>query len=192
MAHAEAFEGGVGLEFVSFIWFCRKKVQKLHLNLIKFKMIDYETNIERINKTFNDVSDTSFQEKRAYVPPQYNVDNFLDKILDFKNKIKVKTDRISYINCKLEDITWYKNIDDVCLKMINEVISACKDLHSILIRYYVDLGYFLNKSIAKDEIKELKLTIDELKEITQDLESTFFFLPQMPEFKETTRQLSLL
>jgi antitoxin component YwqK of YwqJK toxin-antitoxin module len=103
-----------------------------------------------------------------------------------------KSDKIEKIVVMLEGITWYKNIDEEGLKLINEIISLSKDLHSTLIRFYVDLNYFAKKNIAKEEIKNLKKAIDDLKEITQDLESVFFYLPQMPQFVESTKQLSLI
>lgn len=49
-----------------------------------------------------------------------------------------------------------------------------------------------SKGIAKEEISNFKAAIDDLKDSYQDLESVFFFLPKMPEFKETTKQLSLI
>lgn len=48
------------------------------------------------------------------------------------------------------------------------------------------------KGIAKEEVNEFKNAIDELKETYFDLASVFFFLPKMPEFVETTKQLSLI
>ena len=48
------------------------------------------------------------------------------------------------------------------------------------------------KGIAKEAIKDFKNSIDELKEAYEDLESVFFFLPEMPDFKETTSKLSLV
>jgi hypothetical protein len=151
-----------------------------------------ETNIEKINNAFNVISDASFQEKREHLSKQQVIDSFLDRILDLKEKLTTKSKKIEKIVVMLEGITWYNNVDEEGLKLINEIISLSKDLHSTLIRFYVDLNYFIKKNIAKEEIKNLKIAIDDLKEITQDLESVFFYLPQMPQFVESTKQLSLL
>lgn len=151
-----------------------------------------ETNIEKINNAFNVVSDASFQEKREHLSKQQVIDSFLDRILDLKEKLTTKSKKIEKIVVMLEGITWYNNVDEEGLKLINEIISLSKDLHSTLIRFYVDLNYFIKKNVAKEEIKNLKIAIDDLKEITQDLESVFFYLPQMPQFVESTKQLSLL
>jgi len=48
------------------------------------------------------------------------------------------------------------------------------------------------RGLANETIKEFKSEIDDLKETYQDLESVFFFLPDFPDFKETTKQLSLI
>jgi 5-bromo-4-chloroindolyl phosphate hydrolysis protein len=61
-----------------------------------------------------------------------------------------------------------------------------------LIRQYVSLYLIRSKGIAKEEIKNFKNTIDDLKENYQDLESVYFFLPEIPDFKETTKLLSLV
>ena len=151
-----------------------------------------ERNIEKINNAFNVVSDALFQEKREHLSKQQVIDSFLDRILDLKEKLTTKSKKIEKIVVMLEGITWYNNVDEEGLKLINEIISLSKDLHSTLIRFYVDLNYFIKENIAKEEIKNLKVAIDDLKEIIQDLESVFFYLPQMPQFVESTKQLSLL
>lgn len=150
------------------------------------------TNIEKINSAFNVINDASFQEKREHLSKQQVIDSFLDRVLDLKEKLTTKSKKIEEIVVMLESITWFDNIDEEGLKLINEIISLSKDLHSTLIRFYVDLNYFVKKNIAKQEIKNLKVAINDLKEITQDLESVFFYLPQMPQFVESTKQLSLL
>ena len=76
--------------------------------------------------------------------------------------------------------------------MINDLISAIKDLRSSLARQYASMSFLRQKGIAKEEIKTFRSAIDELKEVYQDLESVFFFLPKMMEFKETTKLLSLI
>jgi hypothetical protein len=76
--------------------------------------------------------------------------------------------------------------------LLNDLISSAKDLRTTFIRQYVLLTTFRKKGIAKEEIKNFKSAVDDLKEICDDLESVFFFLPKMPDFNETTKQLSLV
>lgn len=151
-----------------------------------------ETNIEKINDTFDVVSKASFQEKKEYLSKEQVIDNFLDKILELKERITYKSNKTKEIVERLEEITWYDNIDEEGLRMINEIISLSKDLHSTLIKSYVDLNFFIKKGIAVNEIKHFKSNIDNLKEVIQDFESVFFRLPKLPEFKEASKQLSLL
>lgn len=147
---------------------------------------------EKINYTFRQVSESSYQEKRHFFDEQA-INIFLDNILKLKSLLGDKTAKLNILNENLERLTWIDDtIDEECLKMLNDLIAGSKDLHSSLIRTYVRLNFFRQKGIAKEEIKQYKLAIDDLKEIYTDLESVFFFLPQMPEFKEISKEISLL
>jgi hypothetical protein len=116
----------------------------------------------------------------------------LDSLLEFRKSLKEKTETIISFNDRIERITWYNDLDEECYMLINDLISTIKDLHSSLIRQYISMNYIRQKGIAKEEIREFKNTIDVLKENYQDLESVFFFLPEISEFKETTKLLSLV
>ena len=118
--------------------------------------------------------------------------DFLDSLLDFKHSLKQKTETITSFNDCIEKITWFNDLDEECLMLINDLISAIKDLHSSLIHQYISMNYLKQKSIVKEEIRDFKCTIDNLKENYQDLESVFFYLPKMSDFKDTTKQLSLV
>ncbi|HEX8376838.1 MAG TPA: hypothetical protein VF602_03405 [Pedobacter sp.] len=147
---------------------------------------------DKIHETFNQVRDTSFEEK-VHLTEEHLINNFLDHILDFKSKLSSKTERINTLVEKLEVLTWLNDpIDDECLKLINDLIASARDLHYSLIRRYVEMNHLRAKGIAKDEIKSFKNSIDDLKDIFIDLESVFFHLPNIPSFKQTTRELSLL
>lgn len=106
--------------------------------------------------------------------------------------LKIKTEKIYNINDCIEKITWFNNLDDESLMLLNDLISAAKDLHSSFIRQYIFMNYFRKKAVAKEEIMDYKNAIDELKETYEDLESTYFFLPKIPGFKDTTEKLSLV
>lgn len=155
-------------------------------------MVAIESNIEKINDTFSQVKSISFNEKKNALHSEQIVNTFLDKILELKRILDKKTQNITKLNTQLEELTWFSDLDDEYLMKINEIISLCNDLHSSLLKYYVGLNPFIKKGIAKAEIKELKEVIADLKEITQDVESRFFFLPQSPLFTETTKEFTLI
>jgi Ni,Fe-hydrogenase I small subunit len=150
------------------------------------------SNKSKIQNTFSSVRDFSYSEKRNLMSENDLNNAFLDAMLDLKSSIKNKTKRIFEVNDNIEKLTWFNDLDDECLMLTNDLISAAKDLHSSLVRQYISLDFLRKKGVAKEEIKEFKTSIDELKETYQDLESVFFYLPEMPEFVETTKQLSLV
>ena len=146
----------------------------------------------RISETFEKVRVLSFNEKKESVFDETQINNLLDKILDFKKKFTDKTNRINSLVDKIEEITWFNEIDNENLMSINDLISSIRDLHSSLLRQYISLGFLRSKGIAKDEIKRFKASTDDLKDVAADLESRFFFLPNIADFQETTKELSLL
>ena len=116
----------------------------------------------------------------------------LDAILDIKKSLIKRTEIIHSFNTSAEKLTWYNNLDNDDLLIVNDLIAFIKDAYSSLMRNYKNLNVLKRTGIAKDEMKKFKNAIDELKETYQDLESVFFFLPAMPVFKDTTKQLSLI
>ena len=141
--------------------------------------------------TFSSVRNFSFEEKKGFLNEE-KVNALLDAILEFKKVFNKKTETINSINEKIEKLTWYNDIKDETLLQLNDLISSIKDAHSTLIKQYVSLNYIRSKGIAKEEISKFKSAIDDLRESYQDLESVFFFLPEIPDFIETTKQLSLI
>lgn len=145
-----------------------------------------------ISNTFSSVRNFSFEEKKVSIFDEERMNAFLDAILEFKITFQRKTEKIVEINDRVERLTWFNDLDKESLMLINDLISSIKDLYSTLIRQYVSLNIIRSKGIAKDEIKNFKNAIDDLKENYQDLESVYFFLPEIPDFKETTKSLSLV
>jgi hypothetical protein len=145
-----------------------------------------------IVETFENVRKLSFEEKKEAVLDEQKINTFLDKILEFKKVFAEKTDRINSAIEKIEQITWFNDVDSDSLLIINDLISAIRDLSSSLLRQYVSLNVIRSKGIAKEEIKNFKSAIDDLKEVASDLESRFFFLPNISDFQETTKELSLI
>lgn len=144
-----------------------------------------------IYNTFSSVRSFSFEEKKAFLNEE-KVNALLDAIIEIKNFFKDKTKKINSINEEIEKLTWFNDVNDECLILLNDLISSIKDAHSTLIKQYVSLNNIRTKRIAKEELSKFKSAIDDLKESYQDLESVFFFLPDIPDFKETTKQLSLI
>ncbi len=144
-----------------------------------------------ITNTFSRVRNFSFEEKKGFLNEE-KVNILLDAILEFKNLFIEKTVKINSINERIERLTWLNGVDEESLLLMNDLIASIKDAHSTLIKQYVSLNNIRSKGIAKDEISKFKNAIDDLKESYQDLESVFFFLPEISDFKDTTKQLSLI
>lgn len=142
--------------------------------------------------TFSSIRNFSFKEKQRPLFDEEQMNGFLDSILDFKKGLSKKTQNIYDFNERIEKLTWYDDLDEECLMVANDLISAAKDLRSSLIRQYLNMNFIRSKGIAKNEIKDFKNAIDEFKEIYTDLESALFLLPEMPDFIETTKELSLV
>jgi hypothetical protein len=146
----------------------------------------------QILQIFQNVRTLSFEEKKEPVLDEKKVNKLLDKILDFKKNLKVKIDKIEVVIEETEKITWFNNLDQDSLILINDLISSIRSLYSSLRRQYVSFNFLRVKGIAKEEIKSFKSAIDDLKDIANDLDSRFFFLPKNDEFEATTKELSLI
>ena len=147
---------------------------------------------ETINSTFEIVRETTFSEKKLPVPSEEQINNFLDKVLEFQIFLEEKSEKIEEINSLLEELTWLNDINESELKQINTLIGSAKDLHSVLIRQFENLNFLRKEGIAKASTKRFKSSIDDLRENIDDFESIFFLLPKMPHFVETTKRLSLM
>lgn len=150
-------------------------------------MMDCLAHKSEIADTFSSVRSFSYQEKKSLFMDQERMNVYIDLLLDFKNSLDRKTETIHSINDRIEKITWFNDLDEECYMLINDLISMAKDLHSSLIRQYISLISLREKGIHKEVISNFKYAIDNLKENYEDLESVFFFLPKMPDFKETTK-----
>jgi predicted nuclease with TOPRIM domain len=145
-----------------------------------------------LTNTFNSIRTFSFQEKKSSLIDEEKINVLLDTILEFKKEIKEKTSKIDDVNESIEKLTWFNDLNDDCLMLLNDLISATKDLYTSLIRQYDSMHIIRKKDVAKEEIKDFKNSIDVLRESYEDLESVFFYLPKMPEFIETTKKISLI
>ena len=151
--------------------------------------ITHKTEIEN---TFFKIRTISYREKKSPLLYEEKVNAFLDVIIELKKMLIEKTLIINNLNSGIEKLTWFNDLDEDCLMILNDLISSAKDLRSSLIRQYLSMNIIRKKGIANAEIKDFKNAIDELKENYEDLESVYFYLPKMKEFLETTKQLSLV
>lgn len=147
---------------------------------------------ERITTTVVEVREASYQDKKNLLGTEDQVNKFLDDILTLKSLLKEKTNKIETFSDKLESFTWFNDVDEECLMLLNDVIAATRDWRSTLIKQYVTMEPLRKRGIAKQEIIEFKLALDDLREICEDLESVFFHLPKCEDFVETTKQLALI
>ena len=150
------------------------------------------SNKSEILNMFSNIRKLSFQEKMSPLVDENNINTFLDAIIDFKNELNKKTNLIYFINESFEKLTWYNDLDQEDMIIINDIISIAKDLRTSLFRQYSLMVNIRKKGIAKKEIDDFKYSIDELKEVYEDLESVFFYLQEIPEFVDTTKKLSLI
>ncbi len=146
----------------------------------------------KIVETFQNVRKFSFQEKKEAAFDEAKINKLLDKILEFKRSLTAKTDKINSLVESIEQITWFSEVDNDALMSINDLISSIRDLHSSLLRQYISMNLIRKKGIALEEVKKFKISIDDLKEGATDLDSRFFFLPDIARFQETTKELSLI
>lgn len=146
----------------------------------------------KISETFENVRKLSFEEKKESAFDEVKINRLLDAILELKKIYTDKTITINSLVEKIEQITWFNDVDNDSLMKINDLISSIRDLHSSFLRQYISLNLFRSKGIAKEEIKNFKASVDDLKDIASDLESRFFFLPNIDGFQETTKELSLV
>jgi predicted nuclease with TOPRIM domain len=145
-----------------------------------------------IKETFKKVRNLSFEEKKEALYDEKKINQLLDAIIEFKKTLSVKTSKIENLTENIEQITWFNDLDNESLMLINDLVSSIRDLHSSLARQYVSFNNIRLKGIAKEEIKNFKSAIDDLKDVANDLDSRFFFLPNNDVFQQTSKELSLL
>ena len=147
---------------------------------------------QEIKKTSDQVKALGFKQKQQLLSEQEIVDRFLDAIPKFKKGLTYRTNIMEDIADNVDLISRMGKPSQAALKELNGLISVLRDWHSVMVRDYVSLNSIRKHNIAKGEIKAYKAAIDGLKEGYEDLESIYFFLPSIPEFKETTRDISLI
>ncbi len=150
---------------------------------------------QALDNTYKLMGKFSFKEKNK---PTFNREIIhhllINGILDFQNVLKELNEKISNITDELEALTWLKidTSDQSNLMLVHKIIALSKDLHHSLIRQYNNMNTINCEKIVKEEIKNFKNSIEDLKETTKDVENVFFYLLTAPDFKETSKKLSLV
>jgi hypothetical protein len=150
------------------------------------------TSQPQIKETVDTARFLSFEEKREAYFSESKLNQFLDQILEFKKLIALKTNKIEELTEKMELITWLDQLDEESLLLINDLISAVRDLHTSLFRQFKSVETLLEKHVGETEILAFKDAIDDLNDVSNDLESRFFYFSKNEEFINITKELSLL
>ena len=109
-------------------------------------------------------------------------------------------EKINNTFTQVKDISFYEKKNSLhSEEIVNTFLDKILELKRILdkktqsiTKLNIQLEELTKKGIVKTEIKALKESISDLKEMTQDVESRFFFLPQMLVFTEATKELTLI
>ncbi|SEA87644.1 hypothetical protein SAMN05443667_110149 [Flavobacterium gillisiae] len=143
----------------------------------------------KIQETFKEVTELANQ-KNVKALREEAVNNFLDRILVFRDALDEKTKTITDINSKFEILSWVEGIDEECLELIKGLLQKSNAVHKKLIRSYVEMIWVITKGIAIDTMRKYKIALDDLKEHNQDLEDLYFNLPEDAEFADRIKMLS--
>lgn len=152
-------------------------------------MMEYASPSVRISETFIEVRNFSFKKKTD----EEIVNHFLDRILELQSKIEKDAIFLENLCERFDELTWFNasNLDEESLKLLNDTFSGTREIHRVLIKHYD----FLNKNahqFASKELKRLKHALDEIEECVDDLEATFFRLPQHEKFQGANARLQSL
>lgn len=150
------------------------------------------TNQPQIKETVDSARFLSFEEKKEAYCNESKTNQLLDQILELKRLYVQKTERIEILIEKMEQITWYDQLDQESLLLVNDLISTVRDLHNSLRRQFKSVESLLIKGIAENEISNFKNAVDDLNDVANDLESRFFYLSKNEEFIQITKELSLV
>jgi hypothetical protein len=148
----------------------------------------------KIEATAGEVREASYKEKAHNLSHDEIVNQFLDRLWDFKVAIRTKISEIEGFIVRLEELTWFdfSSLDEESLKQLNDVISGTKDWTGSLNRNYATCVKVLDGKLVVSDLDELKESIMDLDEAADDLEKAVFIFPNDEEFKVISQQLSEL
>ena len=150
------------------------------------------TSKETINNTVYAVNDVSFNEKKDSHLSDEEINRFLDDISEVKKILDKKKSSIDNINQLLQKISWLGDLNEECLKLLNILILVGKDFHTTLTKGFPALDKLSDNKIAETEVLDFKECVEDLADILNDLEMSFFTFPKDEKFLEATKLLALL
>lgn len=144
-----------------------------------------------IRDTFSEISRYSY--KFTKESQDQIINTFLDQVNNLQKEIRTHREFFDNIVERFEKLTWANDIenDEASLNTLNDIIGITRQLHLKFLKYWIELNKNF-KSVAKTEISLLKITLDDLKEATQDLEDVFFNLPKNSDFQEANKKIQSL
>jgi|SRR5574343_486722 len=103
------------------------------------------------------------------------INKFLDNVLKFHKYLTKYTNDINQCVDGMEKLSWLEISKENDLKSLKNLLTSSIELHRLLVKNYI--GYRNSKllsQVANSKIKEFKTAIDDLKEVTNDLNLLFF------------------
>ena len=140
--------------------------------------------LKKIKNIIRTVSKFSTTGQINSIRDEYQINDLLDSINDFKKELSEKTEQINEINSRIDRLKHYRRWNENYVFLVNDVVSSAKDLYSSLICQYISMNTISKRNIARKEITCYKNSILRLKEACKELES---LIPE--ELTQYKRQL---
>lgn len=148
--------------------------------------------ISNIQSTYSSIREFSFSEKTENAWNEGKVNAFLDAVLDFKQELKYRCDKIDELYEAKSKLTWLQDRNKENLQLINDIIASLKNLHSALLSQLATIQSIKAKGIAIKEIEDFELAISDIQECYDDLDYVFFRFPNNKEMQKITKKLEML
>jgi hypothetical protein len=149
---------------------------------------EQKTRLDSIMGAFREVS---VREKNAKVTFEQHINKILDSILDAKNFLQSNADGISEFLPRIEEVTWFTDVDEELLVEVNELTIALENLNKAMVKNYASHSRFFSKhNVDKKELRSYKAVADDVAELAGDLRAIFFALPEDQEFQELNEALN--
>lgn len=119
------------------------------------------------------------------------VNGLLDNINDAKRRLLKRTEEVNNLIPKIEELTWFTDVDEETLTEMKGLISNIKELYKLMLSFWVQVSRnFAKHQVAKTELKGYREAADEVREMAGDLEARFFTSPQDDEFQAIANTLN--
>jgi len=129
-------------------------------------------------------------DKKAY---ERKINDFLDGINARRRFLMERTSATEQIAVRAQAVTWFSDLSSENMRALQDLVEVMKSLHKKIIDNYVVFSrYFEKHKLSKNELKSLKEAADNLLEVTRDIESRFFTLPQNAKFQAMMAEFAAL